>query len=302
MIALVRVHCNSNFSASREGIQNALRASSLNGPGRSIDDLVPKRARTDAVRAGLSYALELSGAMAYQDKRLTLVRAEAKTARAGDVRLDVHFKEIGKAVNYLPVGFFYYSSNYIDVRWEWNADLPQELRDLLPAGMHRLIDQPYDLFKVGHQAFRQDIDRLVDRLLTGGLSKLWAGTWVVTNQEKMTQAKHVRNLLASISSASTGKASLNIITLDDTQENKETLGSEFSCVFTDKLTKMKAEIEKTKTAIGWGPKGGWQTFVASTKKDLEEISNEANTLQAHLGVEFSMEFYDLLVELTDQLT
>ncbi len=104
MIALVRVHCNSNFSASREGIQNALRASSLNGPGRSIDDLVPKRAKTDAVRAGLSYALELSGAMAYQDKRLTLVRAEAKTARAGDVRLDVHFKEIGKAVNYLPVG------------------------------------------------------------------------------------------------------------------------------------------------------------------------------------------------------
>lgn len=295
MLSLVRVQFKNAICVSRSAVQAALSLTSLNGPGRGVDDILPARAESDKMRAAISYILDSCPTVQHENSSLRIIRAEAKTKSKSEVKIDLHFQKRGGSVNYLHIGSFNYNEGKITFEENW--ELPGEIKEKIPQELISWTERPQDLLELGGKAFSHDLRKLVDCLLVEKLPRLWAGTWLITSEQLHNVAKSVRQVLSHLTgpgSGHEGQASLNLVTVEDNTENKETIGKELSVAYEARLETAIAELQKL------DPNDAkYEDKKAKMRLEWVEATNEAAALQTHLEIEFSDEFFEKLMEGTD---
>ncbi len=297
MLSLLRFGIENSTLVDRASMQNALSMTTLNGVGRTVEDLCPRRHPNDAVRAALSYILQQLPTIQHREVPMRLIRAEAKVESKTSIKIDIHLQKRGSAVNYYHVGSFEFDSLSQGSAYYPNPSLDYELYDKLPPELIEWTKKPHQLMEFGMNLFSADVRKIVDTLLVNDLPRLWAGTWLITKEEQDKKAKQIRQVLQLASASSCGKATLNLVTLEESKENRDTLGRELSEVYVGRLMSMIEELDELVTSSKFTGKVKARVILA-----YQELFQESTSIQEHLEVEFSNEFQDLFGELSDKIS
>lgn len=302
MLALVRFKVKNDFCVSRELVNQSLMLTGLIGSGKTVDDLVHVRSESDCFRAGLSYVLDSCGTVIHDSSTLRIIKADAKTFDKSELRIDLHFQKRGSAVNYIHIGHFSCSitngtrnssQKCSKPIWEWSDNIDSDLRWKIPGSIIEHLERPAKIVEIGRKFFASDARKLVDVLLVENLRRIWAGTWIIVSDEIAKEASRVSKLMEEISRYSEAKANLSILGVEDTVDNKKIIAEEVSESFIQSLE----EIVRDYNDIDVDDKK-FDIKMGDVKNRFIDISNEASSIQKHLGVELDDKWYDLLVEST----
>lgn len=297
---LVSIAVENSTLVKRTVMDSSLATVALNAhhlSGRKVENLVSPRASSDAVRVAISYVVDLTPSVRYEDANCRFIRAEAKTQNVQEVRTDLHLRTKANAVNYPWVGYFTYTPGLLaSVKFVWNDLLSQEVQDLIPSTLRHWLVNPAGLLDMGMgNLFSSDIRRITAELLKG-LPKLKkrSGDWLALGEKMRLEAKAVSQVLGMATSASPGKAGLEFFKgAADDKETKESMARDLSSGYADRLQAVLADLQK---AYDNGKKG-WDKALAT----YEGLTNEAMNLETLLESPFTAEYSAALGEVADYL-
>lgn len=297
---LVSIAVENSTLVKRSVMDAALKTVALNAhflSGRKVENLVSARASSDAVRVAISYVVDLTPSVRYQDANCKFIRAEAKTQNVQEVRTDLHLRTKANAVNYPWVGHFsFVPGNGNTVHFVWNENISQEVLDLIPSGLKHWLDNPQGLLELGmSHLFSSDIRRITAELLaTLPKLKKRSGDWLALGEKMRLEAKAVSQVLGMATSASPGKAGLEFFKgAADDQETKEAMARDLSSGYADRLQSVLSDLRKAYD----NSKKGWDKALA----EYEGTTNEAMNLETLLGMGFTQEYTSTLQEVADYL-
>lgn len=297
---LVSIAVENSTLVGRGVMDVALQTVALNAhflSGRKVENLVSARASSDAVRVAVSYIVDMTPSVRFEDANCKFIRAEAKTQNAQEVRTDLHLRTKANAVNYPWVGYFTFIPGNGNVpSFTWNASLSQEVQDLIPSTLRHWLDNPAGLLDLGmDNLFSSDIRRVTAELLKG-LPKLKkrSGDWLALGEKMRLEAKAVSQVLGMATSASPGKAGLEFFKgAADDQETKEGMARDLSSGYADRLQAVLSDLQKSYDSN----KKAW----AKALGEYEGLTNEAMNLETLLGCGFTQEYTAALGEVADYL-
>lgn len=302
MLGLVRFKVKNDFCVTRESVNSALHVTGLIGSGKTVNDLVAVRSESDCFRTGLSYILDSCGTILHDSSVLRIIKADAKTMDKSELRIDLHFQKRGCAVNYIHIGHFSCSitngtkncaQKCSDPVWEWGENVYYELRCRIPSELIEHLEKPSKIVEIGRKFFASDARKLVEVMLVDKLRRIWPGTWIIFNEKIEEEAKKVSGLMDEISKYSSSNAKLNILGIEDNVDSKKIIASEISDSFISSLE----EIVRDYNNVSIDDKK-FEIKMGDIRERFIYLSNEASSVQKHLGFEFDDRWFDLLVEST----
>jgi hypothetical protein len=227
---------------------------------------------------------------------MRIIRAEAKTAGKGDAQIDLHFQRRGSTVNYVRIGSFTLISGYI--KWTYDEDLSPYWKGKVPEYLEDWFSRCGEIVEFGNNLFSHDVRKLVDILLVEALPKLWAGTWLVMSDEHANKSRLLRQVLKNASLNSVGKASINLINLENSSENKEHIGKELSDNYRDKIQDLIEEIGSLDTSMD---PVKYEKKKGVISNAFSSVVAESDSIQDSLSVTFGDDFYEALAAMSQLL-
>jgi hypothetical protein len=292
MLALLRLQIENCCMIDREVMKNSLKYTSI-AADQNFDSLCPMRSDSDAVRAGISYILSGLPKIVHNGESLRIIRAEAKTNAKTKFKIDLHLQQKGSKVDYISIGSFLLEDN--QVQWEQDQNLPYDLFEKLPRTLLNWIQKPRELMELGRMnCFQADVRKICDRVLIDKLARLWAGTWLIVSDQAKESCHSLSNVLQMASNASPGKVNLNLLTIQETEDNKKMLAKELDVSYTDRAKDLIEEYHNAdRSSVKFNLK------MENLKVAYTDLFNEADSIQNQLEQQFSDEYFTAISDLAE---